>query len=119
MGWRDELPIPPADFDPDDQEQVEALLKTYNVEISADHSPIYSGWGVLYKGGGGIMCPFLPYDPDGKRARRVIALSVYLHLVGVNVALCDRLAYWFEHGQFQASLRKHDKESPSTPPTGQ
>jgi len=28
----------------------------------------------------------------------VIAFSVYLHLKGVNVALCDRVAYWYIQG---------------------
>lgn len=97
-GWREDLPEPPVDFDPSKPEQVEALLKTYNVEISRDDNERYPGWGVLYKGGGGIMCPFLQGDKDGQRARAVIAFSVYLHLKGVNVALCDRIAYWYIQG---------------------
>jgi len=96
--WRDGLPEPPDDFDPSEPEQVEQLLKTYNVEISKDESEPLPGWGVLYKGGGGRMCPFLKGDDDGKRARAVIAFSVYLHLKGVNVALCDRVAYWYIQG---------------------
>ncbi len=121
-GWREGLPEPPSDFDPDDPEQVEALLKMYNVTIEEDNSPTYPGWGVLYKGGGGVMCPFLRGDTDGKRARAVIALSVYLHVVGVNVALCDRIAYWFIQGPYLAprSIERGSKqeESPSAPPAG-
>lgn len=98
MNWRESLPEPPHQFDPTDHEQVESLLRLYSVEIEADNNPHLPGWGVLYKGGGGIMCPFLKGDEDGKRARAVIALSVYLHVVGVEAGLCDRLAYWFIQG---------------------
>jgi hypothetical protein len=98
MNWRDQLPEPPSQFDPLDEAQVETVLNMYDVKIEADHNPVLPGWGVLYKGGGGIMCPFLKGDEDGKRARAVIALSVYLHVVGVDAGLCDRMAYWFIQG---------------------
>lgn len=108
MSWRDRLPKPPDQFDPTDAEQVESLLKLYDVEIEADNNPTYPGWGVLYKGGGGIMCPFLKDDSDGSRARAIIALSIYLHRTGVEAGLCDTLAYWFIQGPY-LSPRKYKK----------
>lgn len=94
-GWRADLPEPPDQFDPLDEEHVEQIIKQYNVEIEADHNEKYPGWGVLWKGGGGIFCPFLKNDEDGRKARAIIALQIYLHAIGVEVSICARLAYHF------------------------
>ncbi len=104
MNWRDELPELPTIFDEEPQ-AIELFLEKFNVKIEADYEKPCSGWAVGYSGGAGIMCPFLKGDDDGKKARKVIALSVYLHLKGVDASLCDRLAYWYVQGPFLLEIK--------------
>lgn len=99
MSWRDSLPKPPAQYDPYNEADVENIIKLYDVKIHREDNPPIPGWGVVYVAGGGIMCPFLKGDNEnGNRAKKVIALSVYLHITGVDAGLCDTLAYWFIQG---------------------
>jgi len=81
-------------YKPRDKVQRDALLAAFNVEIRReDHEPV-AGWSRLWEYGGGLVCPMVPED----EARSIIALSCYLYLVGVEVGLCNTLAYWYFRG---------------------
>jgi hypothetical protein len=87
-------------YDPQDRVQRDALLRVFNVEISREDDESLPGWSRLWKYGGGLACPLVPED----EARSIIALSCYLYLVGVEVSLCDTLAYWYFRGPDQGKL---------------
>ncbi len=79
-------------YDPADAVQREALLTAFNVQITKDEEESYPGWCILWKHGGGLVCP-LSFDED--TARSVIVLALYLDLCGVDVALSCTLAYLY------------------------
>jgi hypothetical protein len=81
-------------YDPRDKVQRDALLTAFGVEIRREDGEPRAGWSRLWKYGGGIICPLVPED----EARSIIALSCYLYLVGVEVGLCDTLAYLYFRG---------------------
>ena len=85
-------------YNPQDRLQRDALLTAFNVEISREDDERLSGWSVLWKYGGGLACPMVPED----EARSIIALSCYLYLVGVEVGICDTLAYRYFRGPGQS-----------------
>ncbi len=85
---------PDGRYDPSDRQQAERLLKAFDVEITEDTGGLFDGWSVLWKYGGGVVCPVMPEED----ARLLIALSCYLYLVGVDVSLTDTLAYWYVRG---------------------
>jgi len=92
-------------YDPDDKDQRERFIKAFNIEIveekGSEKFP-FSGWSVLWKHGGGLVCPPMPEDD----ARTVIALACYLDLCGVDVSLTNRMAYWYIRGPKLVVTRK-------------
>jgi len=85
-------------YNPRDKVQRDALLTAFNVEIRREDDESLPGWSRLWEYGGGLACPMVPED----EARSIIALSCYLYLVGVEVSLCDTLAYWYFRGPGQS-----------------
>lgn len=82
-------------YDPRNEEQARLFLSTFQVTIRKEtEAPFIGSWSALWRHGGGVVCPPMPEE----EAVKLIALSCYLYLVGVEGSLTDELAYWCIRG---------------------